>query len=128
MQTSTIKFILAIIILQLSAIPHFAQDSLQPDKFKIYKFDIKEEIAPPVWRKTQKAFEEAQNAKADLVFIHIGYEIIQSFTFNIRFIDIFEFIFKKTAHCPAQISHLLGDQFQIHNCMFYLSKLHNLWP
>jgi len=72
MQTSTIKFILAIIILQLSAIPLFAQDSLQPEKFKIYKFDIKEEIAPPVWRKTQKAFEEARNANADLVFIHMN--------------------------------------------------------
>lgn len=72
MQTSTIKFILAIIILQLSAIPLFAQDSLKPDKFKIYKFDIKEEIAPPVWRKTQKAFEEARDANADLVFIHMN--------------------------------------------------------
>lgn len=45
-----------------------AQDSL----LKVYKFNIKEEIAPPVWRDTQKAFEEAKNLKADLILIHMN--------------------------------------------------------
>ncbi|MDA3943007.1 MAG: nodulation protein NfeD [Bacteroidetes bacterium] len=40
--------------------------------FKVYTFDIKEEIAPPVWRTTQKAFEAAYEAKADLMLIHMN--------------------------------------------------------
>lgn len=38
----------------------------------IYKFDIKEEIAPPVWRNTQNAFAEAKELKADLIIIHMN--------------------------------------------------------
>lgn len=49
-----------------------AQDSIQNSKFKVYKFDIKEEIAPPVWRSTQKAFKEAREMDADLVLIHMN--------------------------------------------------------
>lgn len=38
----------------------------------IYQFDIKEEIAPPVWHKTQKAFAEASRINADLILIHMN--------------------------------------------------------
>ncbi|MBN2237238.1 MAG: ATP-dependent Clp protease proteolytic subunit [Bacteroidales bacterium] len=38
----------------------------------IYQFDIKEEIAPPVWHKTQKAFAEASRMNADLILIHMN--------------------------------------------------------
>jgi membrane-bound serine protease (ClpP class) len=38
----------------------------------IYKFDIKEEIAPPVVRTTQKAFDEAKRLDADIVLIHMN--------------------------------------------------------
>ncbi len=38
----------------------------------VYKFDIKEEIAPPIWRKTQKALIEAHEMNADLIFIHMN--------------------------------------------------------
>jgi len=41
-------------------------------KTLIYKFDIKEEIAPPVQRKTHDAFEEARELGADLVLIHMN--------------------------------------------------------
>lgn len=41
-------------------------------KLKVYKFDIKEQIAPPVWRTTQKAFEAAYEAEADLMLIHMN--------------------------------------------------------
>jgi membrane-bound serine protease (ClpP class) len=41
-------------------------------KFTIYKFDIKEMIAPPVWRTTQKAFERAKMVNADLIIIHMN--------------------------------------------------------
>lgn len=42
-----------------------------PEKGKIivYTFNIKEEIDPPIWRKTKKAIEEAHRIKADLIFI-----------------------------------------------------------
>lgn len=46
--------------------------SAQDDKFLIYKFDIKEEIAPPVQRKTHNAFEEAKELNADLILIHMN--------------------------------------------------------
>jgi len=38
----------------------------------VYKFDIKEEIAPPVVRTTQRAFKEAKEAGADIVLIHMN--------------------------------------------------------
>ena len=39
---------------------------------KAYIFDIKEEIAPPVWRTTQKALKEAKSVGADFVIIHMN--------------------------------------------------------
>ncbi len=38
----------------------------------IYQFDIKDEIAPPVWRFTRKALDEALQLKADIVLIHMN--------------------------------------------------------
>lgn len=38
----------------------------------IYQFDIKEEIAPPAWRKTQKALAEAKEIGADIILIHMN--------------------------------------------------------
>lgn len=38
----------------------------------IYKFSIKEEIAPPVWHKTKKAFAEAADMNADIILIHMN--------------------------------------------------------
>ena len=46
----------------------FSQDST----FVVYKFDIKEEIAPPVWHKTKKAFNAAHEIKANLILIHMN--------------------------------------------------------
>lgn len=42
------------------------------EKRRVYKFDIKEEIGPPVWRKMQKAFEEAEEWEADLILLHMN--------------------------------------------------------
>lgn len=47
-----------------------ASDSTQTKL--IYKFDIKEEIAPPVWRNTKNAFAEAKELKADHILIHMN--------------------------------------------------------
>jgi len=39
---------------------------------RVYKFDIKEEIGPGVWRKMQKAFKEAEDWSADLILLHMN--------------------------------------------------------
>ena len=54
---------------------NIANGGTQPDSlkvYKIYKFDIKEEIAPPVLRKTQWAFKEAASKKADIILIEMN--------------------------------------------------------
>ncbi|MBW6489840.1 MAG: nodulation protein NfeD [Lentimicrobium sp.] len=38
----------------------------------IYKFDIKQEIAPPVWHNTKKALREANELNADIILIHMN--------------------------------------------------------
>lgn len=57
----------------LASIQLFANDTI-PDSavYKVYQLDIKEEIAPPVWHLTQKAFDEALAGNYDLVFIHMN--------------------------------------------------------
>jgi len=42
------------------------------DTTLILKFDMKEEVSPPLWRKTQKAFDEAERIKADAILIHMN--------------------------------------------------------
>ena len=39
---------------------------------QVYKFDIKEPIAPPIWRSTQKAMNEATELEKDLIIIHMN--------------------------------------------------------
>jgi membrane-bound serine protease (ClpP class) len=55
-------------------IPSNAQENgnLHEGKIRIYKFDIKKEIAPPVWRSTKLAMEEAVKENADLIFIELS--------------------------------------------------------
>lgn len=50
----------------------FAQD-VKPQREKlVYKFNIKENIAPAIWRQTKQAFAEADSLNADLVLIHMN--------------------------------------------------------
>jgi membrane-bound serine protease (ClpP class) len=42
------------------------------DKTLIYKFNIREQIAAPVWRITQKSFEEANQNRVDYILIHMN--------------------------------------------------------
>ena len=44
----------------------------ESSKKRVYKFDVKEEIGPPVWRKMQQAFKEAQDWNADLILLHMN--------------------------------------------------------
>lgn len=41
-------------------------------KLIVYKFDIKEAIAAPIWRTTKMAFEEADSIGASLIVIHMN--------------------------------------------------------
>ncbi len=50
----------------------FAQDKTNNSKKLVYKFNIKENIAPAIWRQTKQAFAEAHSLKADLFLIHMN--------------------------------------------------------
>jgi len=56
----------------------FAQDSVQTKKDSVntqklvYKFNIKENIAPAIWRQTKQAFAEANSLNADLFLIQMN--------------------------------------------------------
>ena len=41
-------------------------------KTKVYSFDMKDMIAPPVWRTTKNAIEEAESLNSDLIIIHMN--------------------------------------------------------
>lgn len=64
----TLRYHLSLILLLVFTTLITAQDN----KFTVYKFSIKEEIAPPVQRKTQQAFTEAKEMNADLILIHMN--------------------------------------------------------
>ncbi len=65
-QTIFLVFLLATFFSQST----FSQD--KKEKFLVYKFDIKKEIAPPVWRSTKLAIEEAVEMEADLILIEMS--------------------------------------------------------
>jgi len=60
--------ILTIIILSLSGV----KSQTNSDTTVILKFDMKEDVAPALWRKTQKAFEKAHEINADLIIIDMN--------------------------------------------------------
>jgi membrane-bound serine protease (ClpP class) len=42
------------------------------DKIIVYKYEMTEQIAPAIWRITQKSFEEAKKMGADYILIHMN--------------------------------------------------------
>ncbi len=70
MQRKLIYFLILTALFGLSAQPAAEEEQLK--KFKVYTFEIVENIAPPAWRLTQKAFEEANNLDADLILIRMN--------------------------------------------------------
>lgn len=75
--------IIVVISLFFSFSEGFAQDSVQAEKAMpksnirdkqnlVYKFNIKENIAPAIWRQTKQAFAAADSLKADLFLIHMN--------------------------------------------------------
>lgn len=63
------QFLLILLTFSLGNL--FAQDTISK-KTIIYKFDIKKEIAPPVWHSTKLAFEEAKEKGADIILVHMN--------------------------------------------------------
>jgi membrane-bound serine protease (ClpP class) len=72
------NYLLVYSFIIISAIFHASEMNAQTTEeinsapTSVYVFDIKEEIAPPVWRKTQLAFKEAKDIKAELIVIHMN--------------------------------------------------------
>lgn len=61
----------------LFSMPAFADEQENPfaDKsktYRVYTFDMKEMIAPPVWHVTKKALQSAKDTAADLILIHMN--------------------------------------------------------
>lgn len=65
-----IRFILFIIAFLIFSSSLYCQTDQK--KKLIYIFNIKEEIGPAIWRKTQKAFAEARQLDADIILIHMN--------------------------------------------------------
>ena len=74
MKNQSFKALLILFLIFVGAMHLSAQDTVQnPDKSGlIYVFDIKEEIAPPVWHNAKKAFREAAKLEADIILIHMN--------------------------------------------------------
>jgi membrane-bound serine protease (ClpP class) len=80
MKRKEIAFLSVLICLALLSVYNFmhAQDTTSttvPDTQRltiVYKFDIRKDIGPPIWRRTQKAIEEAEAMNADLIIISMN--------------------------------------------------------
>ncbi|NOZ46503.1 MAG: nodulation protein NfeD [Chlorobi bacterium] len=48
------------------------QDSLPAKKLLVYKFNIKQQIGPAIWRQTKQSFENARELNADLILIQMN--------------------------------------------------------
>lgn len=59
-------------MLLISAQPAGNTGENQSDTTLVYVFEIRENIAPPAWRLTQRAFEDAREIDADLVIIRLN--------------------------------------------------------
>lgn len=82
-----------------------------PDTALVLTFDMKEEIAPAMWRKTQKAFEAAEMQKADLIIIHMntyGGMVVSADSIRTRILNstipVYVFVDNNAASAGALIS------------------------
>ncbi len=61
-----------LLILMFIPLVSVAQDPGENKKLRVYTFDIKKEIAPPVWHHTKRAFKQARDTNADLILVHMN--------------------------------------------------------
>jgi membrane-bound serine protease (ClpP class) len=64
--------LLVLAFLFLATQPAVSRTGDEADTTLVYVFEIMENIAPPAWRLTQRAFEEAHEIHADLIIIHLN--------------------------------------------------------
>ena len=100
---------LLILISLASTVPAKAQDSVVPPV--VYELNIREEIAPPVWHHTKKAFQEAESLHADIILIHMntyGGMLDAADSIRTKILDskipVYVFIDKNAASAGALIS------------------------
>lgn len=62
---------------------------------KVFKMEIREEIAPPVWRKVQKGIKNAKEQNADIILIHMN-------TYG-GLVDIADSIRTAILQCPVPV-------------------------
>lgn len=101
--------LLAVLLLFISGAA-FPQNT-DSTKMKVYVFDIKEMIAPPVWHTTKQAIEKANEIDADLIVIHMNTyggmldaaDSIRTIILNTD-IPVYVFIDKNAASAGALIS------------------------
>lgn len=74
-----LKYLLSILFLIISFTGSIQAQDVSTDildiktvKSLVYTFNIKEEIAPPIWRSTQMAFKKARELNADLILIQMN--------------------------------------------------------
>lgn len=65
------KFLYLLILLFCFSLIHAEKDSI-PSKTKVFKVNIKEMIAPPIWRMVKKSFDKATELDADVILIHMN--------------------------------------------------------
>lgn len=70
------KFLITFFLLVICFNNLFSKNSATSDSliksFLVYQLDILQEIEPPAWRQTQKAFAFAKKSKADIILIHMN--------------------------------------------------------
>ncbi|MBN2746462.1 MAG: ATP-dependent Clp protease proteolytic subunit [Bacteroidales bacterium] len=105
------KFFFWFVIFLLSANSFFAQEKIVSETPLVYKFNIDEEIAPPVTRRMAKAWEDAIEKKADLILIHMntyGGLVVDADTIRTRILNskipVVVFIDNNAASAGALIS------------------------
>lgn len=70
MKSRIIIILIFSLIISFSAV--FSQEVKTQGGKLVYKFNIKENIAPAIWRQTKQAFAAADSLKADLFLIHMN--------------------------------------------------------
>lgn len=101
--------LLALLLFITVGLTSFAQSS--SDTALVYVFDIDEEIAPPVVRRMEKAFQQASELKTDLIVLHMntyGGMVVSADTIRTRILNskipVVVFIDNNAASAGALIS------------------------
>lgn len=90
-------------------------DDKHNDTLLVYKFNMKEQIAPSVWRQTKIVFEDAEAIGADLIIIHMntyGGTVVDADSIRTKILNskipVWTFIDNNAASAGALIS-IAGD-------------------